>query len=176
MSCRYQGRMRSTTLQTAVAWMLVTGALTAQTTTSTITASLPSLSFAYQVNAASLPTALTVTINATGAALTSTLAVQVVSTPSGWLTVTPDTGRAPLALSVSVNPTGLAPGSYAGLITVNTRACRQQSGQRQRDFIGAKPATHTWSPLQRLPTIRLRLRPSPSALPRARAQRIRTVP
>ena len=44
----------------------------------------------------------------------------MVSTPSGWLTVTPDTGRAPLGLSVSVNPTGLAPGSYTGLITVNT--------------------------------------------------------
>lgn len=94
------------------------GALQAQT--STITSSAASLNFSYQVNASTLPTAQTVNITATGAAATSTLSVQVVSTPSGWLTVTPDTGRAPLGLSVTVNPTGLAPGSYTGLITVNT--------------------------------------------------------
>jgi uncharacterized protein (TIGR03437 family) len=100
--------------------LLMTGALTAQTTASTLSASLPSLTFPYQVNATALPGSQSVTINATGAAATSTLAVTVASVPSGWLTVTPDTGRAPLALTVSVNPTGLAPGSYGGLITVNT--------------------------------------------------------
>ncbi len=111
--------MRRTTLLGAGVLLLAVAAA-AQTTGSGLTASLPSLTFPYQVNAATLPGSQTVTINATGAAATSTLAVQVACAPTGWLTVTPDTGRAPLALTVSVNPTGLAPGSYAGLITVNT--------------------------------------------------------
>src|SRR5689334_22180052 len=111
--------MRRIIFQAAFAWTITMGgALTAQT--SGLTASASNLSFSYQVNAAIMPSALPLTINATGAAATSTLSVQVRSTPSGWLTVTPDTGRAPLGLSVSVNTTGLAPGSYSGLITVNT--------------------------------------------------------
>src|SRR5690348_1616815 len=110
--------MRRTILPLATWMLLMTGVLAAQTVASTLTASLPSLTFPYQVNAASLPANQTVTINATGAAATSALTVRVVSAPTGWLTVTPDTGRAPLPLTVSVNPTGLPPGSYVGLITV----------------------------------------------------------
>jgi hypothetical protein len=112
--------MRRTTLQAAVAWAVTITSALAATATSTLTPSAASLSFSYQVNASTLPTSQTLTIAATGTAATSILSVQVVSTPSGWLTVTPDTGRAPLGLSASVNPTGLAPGSYTGLITVNT--------------------------------------------------------
>jgi uncharacterized protein (TIGR03437 family) len=106
---------------TLVSWaLLAAGTVAAQTTASTLSASLSTLAFSYQVNAAALPATQTVTINATGAAASSTLSVSVVSAPTGWLTVTPDTGRAPQPLAVSVNPTGLAPGSYTGLITVNT--------------------------------------------------------
>ena len=114
-------RMRSITLRAALAWAVsITTALAATATTSGLTPSAASLSFSYQVNAPILPTSQTLTIAATGTAATLALSVAVVSTPSGWLTVTPDSGRAPLGLSVSVNPTGLAPGSYTGLITVNT--------------------------------------------------------
>src|SRR5690242_3781921 len=112
--------MRRITLLAAAWSLLMAGALIAQTTISGLSASAASLTFSYQVNAAILPGSQTVTINAAGAAATATLSVRVVSVPSGWLTVTPDTGRAPLSLSVTVNPTGLPPGSYAGLITVNT--------------------------------------------------------
>jgi uncharacterized protein (TIGR03437 family) len=113
--------MYRTTLLASGAWiLLMTGALPAQTTAAGLSASASSLTYSYQVNAATLPASQTVTVTATGASASSTLSVKVVSAPSGWLTVTPDTGRSPLSLSVSVNPTGLAPGSYAGLITVNT--------------------------------------------------------
>src|SRR5438046_8361797 len=111
--------MRRTTIFLAIVWALLMAAALAGQTPG-LTASVSSLSFPYQVNAASLPGSLPVTINATGAAATATLQVRVVSVPAGWLTVTPDTGRSPLTLTVSVNPTGLAPGSYAGQITVNT--------------------------------------------------------
>src|SRR5215472_1545201 len=111
---------RNTLLAACAGALLAAGAHAASTTTTGLSASAASLSFSYQVNAATLPAAQAVTINATGSVAGSTLSVQVVSVPAGWLTVTPDTGRAPLGLSVSVNPTGLAPGSYAGLITVNT--------------------------------------------------------
>ena len=97
----------------------MTAILTAQTTGG-LTANPATMSFAYQVNATVLPATQTLTINASGTAATAPLNVQVISTPSGWLTVTPDTGRSPLALAVSVNPTGLAPGSYSGMVTVNT--------------------------------------------------------
>jgi len=94
-------------------------ALLAQTA-STLTPTPAILDFTYLVNDATLPASKNLTVNATGAAASLPLIVQVTSTPAGWLTVTPDAGRVPLALVVSVNPTGLSPGSYAGLITVNT--------------------------------------------------------
>jgi uncharacterized protein (TIGR03437 family) len=62
---------------------------------------------------------ITVSLPSTASSST-TLAVQAVSVPQGWLAVTPNTGHAPLALTVTVNPTGLSPGNYAGTITVNT--------------------------------------------------------
>jgi uncharacterized protein (TIGR03437 family) len=94
-------------------------ALLAQTA-STLTPTPATLDFSYQVNDATLPASKNLTVNGTGTSASLPLVVQVTSTPAGWLTVTPDSGRAPLALVVSVNPTGLSPGSYAGLITVNT--------------------------------------------------------
>lgn len=82
-----------------------------------------SLLFSYQVNGATPLAAQTVQVTAPTALTGSTLTVAIVTPvlpkqPTGWLTVTPDTGRAPLALSVMANPTNLSPGSYSGQITV----------------------------------------------------------
>ena len=112
--------MRRFAVAAALAGIALFAGVVAAQTSSGLTANPASISFSYQVNAAALPATQTLTINASGSAAASTLAVNVVSVPTGWLTVTPDTGRSPLALAVSANPTGLAPGSYSGTITVNT--------------------------------------------------------
>jgi uncharacterized protein (TIGR03437 family) len=84
------------------------------------TAGPGALSFSYQVNAA-LPSPVKVTVSLPAASSSLPLSVtSVISTPQGWLTVTPDSGHAPLTLTVTVNPTGLTPGSYAGSITIDT--------------------------------------------------------
>jgi len=79
-----------------------------------------SLTFNYQVNSATLPSAakLTATLPASLSSLAMT--VTVASSPQGWLTVTPASGHSPLAMTVTVNPTSLTPGSYTGTITINT--------------------------------------------------------
>jgi uncharacterized protein (TIGR03437 family) len=79
-----------------------------------------SLSFSYQVNSSTLPSAVKVTATLPASIATLPMAVTYTSTPVGWLTVTPDSGHSPLALSVVVNPTGMTPGSYVGTITIDT--------------------------------------------------------
>ena len=88
-----------------------------------ITVSPASMSFSYQVNSTTLPAAakLTATLPS-GTSSSTTMSVQVTSTPQGWLSVTPDAGHSPLALTVTVNPTGLAPASYPAVITVQNDA------------------------------------------------------
>lgn len=88
-----------------------------------ITTSPTAITFSYQVNSASLPAAakLTATLPS-GTSSSTTMSVQVTSTPPGWLSVTPDTGHSPLALTVTANPTGLAPASYPGAITIQNDA------------------------------------------------------
>jgi uncharacterized protein (TIGR03437 family) len=83
-------------------------------------ASPASLSFSYQVNSTTFPAAAKLTATLPAATNTLPMKVTTSSTPQGWLTVTPDTGRSPLALTVTVNPTSLTPGSYTGTITINT--------------------------------------------------------
>lgn len=85
------------------------------------TASPASLSFSYQVNSTTFPTAGKVTVTLpSGTSSSTVMAVTAVSNPQGWMAVTPSSGHSPLALAVTVNPTGLAPGSYAGSISVDT--------------------------------------------------------
>lgn len=78
------------------------------------------LTFSYQVNAPKQPAAQTVQVTVPATLTGSSLTVQAVSTPQGWLTVTPNVGVAPLALTVTVNTTSLGPGSYSGTITVTS--------------------------------------------------------
>jgi len=84
------------------------------------TATPGSLSFSYQINSSTFPSAAKVTVSLPASISTLPLTVTFNSTPQGWLTVTPASGYAPLALSVVVNPTSMSPGSYVGTITVNT--------------------------------------------------------
>ena len=84
-----------------------------------------SLLFSYQVNGATPLPAQTVQVTVPVALSGSILTVGVVTPtppkpPTGWLTVTPDSGRAPLALSIRANPTNLSPGSYTGQVTVTS--------------------------------------------------------
>jgi uncharacterized protein (TIGR03437 family) len=84
------------------------------------TATPGSLSFSYQINSSTYPAAAKVTVSLPASVASLPLTVTFNSTPQGWLTVTPGSGYAPLALSVVVNPTSMSPGSYVGIITVNT--------------------------------------------------------
>ena len=84
------------------------------------TVSPSSLTFNYQVNSTTYPAPVKLTATLPAAISSLPLSVLFTSSPQGWLTVTPDSGRSPLALTVTVNPTSLTPGSYAGTITVNT--------------------------------------------------------
>lgn len=76
-----------------------------------------SLSFAYQLNSATLPTStkLAVTLPAAIAALPLK-----VTADHDWLIVTPGQGYSPLTCTVSVNVYGLTPGTYPATITVDT--------------------------------------------------------
>lgn len=95
-------------------------AVAALAQTAGLTVSPAILDFTYQVNDATLPAAKPVQVTAPTSAGGATVTVQALSTPQGWLTATPDTGRPPFTVTVSVNPTGLAPGSYSGTVTVDT--------------------------------------------------------
>src|SRR5215831_11855051 len=79
-----------------------------------------SLTFNYQVNSTTFPAAAKLTASLPAAISSLPMKVTVTSAPTGWLAVTPDSGHAPLALTVTVNPTSLTPGSYTGVITINT--------------------------------------------------------
>ena len=84
-----------------------------------------SLLFSYQVDGPTPLAAQTVQVTVPAALSASILTVAVVTPalpkpPTGWLTVTPDTGRAPMTLSVMVNPTNLGLGNYTGQISVSS--------------------------------------------------------
>jgi uncharacterized protein (TIGR03437 family) len=84
------------------------------------TAAPGSLSFIFQMNG-TFPAAAKLLVSLPATSGTLPLSVtRVISSPQGWLTVTPDTGHSPFALTVTVNPTGLTPGSYAGNITIDS--------------------------------------------------------
>jgi uncharacterized protein (TIGR03437 family) len=78
------------------------------------------LAFTYQMNSATLPAAAKLTAALPAAIATLPMTAVVVSSPVGWLTVTPDSGHSPFAMTVTVNPTSLTPGSYSGTITINS--------------------------------------------------------
>src|SRR6266700_1349502 len=80
------------------------------------------LTFTYLYNSGSYPKAQTLkaTLPSTVPS-TTVMAVEVWSSPAGWLTVSPAgplAGVSPLNLSVTVNPTSLSAGSYPGTITI----------------------------------------------------------
>jgi uncharacterized protein (TIGR03437 family) len=80
------------------------------------------LTFTYLFNSGAYPKAQTLkaTLPSTVPS-TTVMAVDVWSSPSGWLTVSPagpSAGVSPLNMSVTVNPTSLAAGSYPGTITI----------------------------------------------------------
>ncbi len=112
--------MSKLVMQKAFLWSLVAGLGTGWAQTSAPKATPAALAFTYLVNSATLPPAQTVQITVPSTLTNSTLMVQSVSTPQGWLTATPGSGRAPLSLTIIVNPTGLGPGSYSGSVTVTS--------------------------------------------------------
>jgi uncharacterized protein (TIGR03437 family) len=76
------------------------------------------LNFTYQIGAANLPAAQTLTITPTPKTLPFTVAISGSPFNAAWLLVSADSGTGAASLKVEVNPTGLAAGNYAGTITV----------------------------------------------------------
>ncbi len=108
--------MRWNTLYTPVLFLaLFTGAdLRAQAPV--VTASVASLSFAWQQGAA-LPAPQTVSLK-----VSAGTPAYVITTPAAnaWLIATPDSGNLPISLSVQVNPNTLSTGVYASTVTITT--------------------------------------------------------
>ena len=90
-------------------------ALTLQAATVTVTATPPSVSFAYQIGATTLPSAQTVSLKASSGTPTFTAATPA---PDLWLTVGPASGSLPGSLTVRVNPTSLQAKTYSSTVTV----------------------------------------------------------
>jgi uncharacterized protein (TIGR03437 family) len=81
-----------------------------------LSANPTSLSFAYTIGGAA-PAAQTVSITATGSAMSFTASASSTS-GNNWLSVTPGSGTTAASISVSVNPAGLPGGVYQGAITL----------------------------------------------------------
>jgi uncharacterized protein (TIGR03437 family) len=81
----------------------------------TVTATPPSLTFAYQIGPVALPAAQTVTVKASSGTPAFT-ATSPGTDP--WLTVVPAAGTVPGSLTVRVNPTSLLAKTYASNVTV----------------------------------------------------------
>ncbi|MCX6638760.1 MAG: hypothetical protein NT090_27210 [Acidobacteria bacterium] len=84
-----------------------------------ITATPATLSFSYQLGAATLPVAQALAIKRSpaGTALDFTVTVPVTAP---WLIVTPSTGKTGTSVSVRVNPTSLPVGAYSADVTVSS--------------------------------------------------------
>ena len=90
-------------------------AVTMPAATVTVTTTPPSVTFTYQIGAAALPGAQTVTVKTSSGTPTFT------ATSPGtdaWLTVSPATGRVPGSLTVRVNPTSLTAKTYLSNVTL----------------------------------------------------------
>ena len=102
-----------------VIWGLVPagGALWAQATGS-ISATPSTITFTYQVGAATLPTAQNLQVS--GQPTTQDYTATVTGAPSNgaWLLLSSYNGKLPASLKVQVNPTGLSTGTYTATITL----------------------------------------------------------
>ena len=150
--------MKKYSLKTIVlAALLLAGALLVNAQP---TASPASLTFTYQVNTSTYPTGkLTATLpKSLGSGYTLTASAS--SSPTGWLTVTPESGASPLAITVTVNTTSLNPGSYSGTITLGTSPASTTATVPVSLSISNPPPALVVSPPTPLPTY---FTPGPSA-------------
>ena len=84
--------------------------------TASVTTTPSTLAFSYQVGAAALPAAQSVSVK--NGSSTASYTTSVAPTTALWLTVSPDSGKLPGNLSVRVNPTSLAVGTYSASVVV----------------------------------------------------------
>ncbi|HUA87144.1 MAG TPA: putative Ig domain-containing protein [Bryobacteraceae bacterium] len=105
-------------LKTISALALVVCSVGCAQSTSGVTVSPATLNFTYQIGAASLPAAQTLTVTPTPKTLDFTVAISGSPYNAAWLLVSETSGVGAASLKVEVNPTGLAAGNYAGTITV----------------------------------------------------------
>nr|MCU0247883.1 hypothetical protein [Bryobacter sp.] len=87
-------------------------------TNPTLSTNNTALNFTYQLGAATLPAAQTLSVRGTPNGLTFTVAVAGAPSNGAWLLVSASAGRVPGSLAVQVNPTGLPAGTYNATITI----------------------------------------------------------
>src|SRR5258707_18111 len=102
----------------SLCWAIGLAAIAAYAQAQTITTSVATLTFQYQIGAATLPAAQTVQVVSAPVGAAFTVTVTGAPFNAAWLLVSASSGKAPAPLKVQVNPTGLAAGSYKGTITI----------------------------------------------------------
>lgn len=105
-----------------ITFILTLGALAAPAAfaaSTGITANPAALTFSYQIGAATLSTAQTLTVTTTPAGTTFSAAVSGAQFNAAWLLLSASSGVGPSSIKVEVNPTGLPAGSYSGTITLS---------------------------------------------------------
>jgi uncharacterized protein (TIGR03437 family) len=108
--------VRWNTFYTAVLFLAVFTGTDLRAQAPVVTASVASLSFAWQQGAA-LPAAQAVALK-----VSAGTPAYVITTPAAnaWLIATPDSGNLPVSIAVQVNPNTLASGVYASTVTITT--------------------------------------------------------
>lgn len=106
--------------------------VTFQVTTGALTLSQSTLTFT-QPFGGTAPTAQTVNVTSSGAALNYTVAANSNSSVN-WLSVTPASGSTPGTISISVDGSKLNPGAYTGIVTVTSPGAAGSPAMIQVNF------------------------------------------
>jgi uncharacterized protein (TIGR03437 family) len=86
--------------------------------TNGITLSPTAMTIDYQIGAATLPAAQTLSVQTTPVGLNFSVTISGSPFNAAWLLVSANTGTSPATLKVEVNPTGLPPGNYSGTLAI----------------------------------------------------------
>lgn len=105
-------------LKTILTLALLVSSFGRAQSTAGLTATPATMNFSYQIGAATLPAAQTLTITPTPKTLDFTVAISGAPYNAAWLLVSADAGTGASSIKVEVNPTGLPAGNYAGTITL----------------------------------------------------------
>jgi len=109
----------------------------------TLTPTPASLTFTYQIGAATLPNSQTVSVKVSSG--TPAFTTAVAGANSLWLTVSPVSGKLPATLTLRVNPTSLPAATYSASVTVTVTGLANPLTISVTLVVSAAPSTLTLS-------------------------------